>query len=347
VELIADSSPAILASFALRGHAMGVPLPSGRFTDPGKTVASQWQAYIAGQCGQHNDLALDLEVCTDETGLRVVVSTSSNLNVFRLKPVIEQLNAVSKGMGWFVVDAIYAIEKHGYPLYLPSTMGDYACYLWHQGCTTDKEFARELRHQQDNPKRWSLEKLKEHHDQPWPSDLDAAVEGHTWLLKRYYHDGVRESQRAPGWRKPAIPSRAEVLALLGKRDVDPLARAVLKAADDLLVEVECEAHPLADVGGLSSEELQAEFGWHGDEENVDILGATGIVVWDDPDTLLEALEHWEEYQMQGGDATTTVMVIRAKAGSDQQMATTVNQLKALVRRHALASRLLSFFKKEY
>jgi PRTRC genetic system protein F len=333
--------PIPLASFALQGNALGVPLPAGRFDDPLKTLTQQWSDYIKACCG-HSILSLGIRIRSGDNEICADIYAEPGIATFRLKPMIEQLNAAKAGMGWFVHDAVKAIGDQRIPIYLPSTMLDLGDYLWFQDCSTDAEFASRIREEEGGKKR-TLAQLKEEYSHPWPSDLDAAVDGHTWMLGRHYWP-EHQAKRPKGWRKPRVPSKAEAKAFAARADVPEELRRVVADAIGLLEDAKKKSHPLADIGHLNEDELAELYGHY--DEYIGRIGAMCFVAWDDPEILHEAVSHFEELEMQSSESCEVHFVIRAPHGDEAATDKAVKQLKAVVQRFALASKLLSHFNLE-
>lgn len=323
-------APRAVAAFALASAEVGVPLPASRFRDPLVTVTEQWRAYVHEQCGDNDLCSATLSLRTTEMLIYIDLDVNMRLNVFRLKPLIEELNTSVDGLGWLVYEAIQETSAHGYPMYLPAQLGEFADYLWFDDAETDSEFLKKLKERGDMNPRTSLKRAREVHHGQWPSDLLAAVDGHGWIY---------------GWKNHPRPKSATKKAARDflRRTDNAVHKHVVASALDLLGESpRGKPHILDDVGRPNDgEELREDpdyesFGCH-------YYGGAAFVAWNDPQPLIETVSHYEEYVMQADDGTTTHLVIRARCGDHASLLRAANQLKALVRHHALVAKLLAPF----
>ena len=330
-------APLHIAAFALEGHAQGVDLPRGKFTDPRNSLLKQWEQYIKRECGSDDPVNLNVEVVVEEDRLRVLVSAAHQLNIFRLKPIIERINAIDQRVGWFVYDAVCKASHEGYPIYQIADCADFAQMLWHQEATTDEELAREICSNEGT--RASMKKLRETYTFPWPSDLAAAVDGHEWMLNRYsYSPKLGRMTRVA--KEPKIGTLKQAAAF-AKSNVAADLKKVVAAAIDLVKEVNRKDNTMSTIGRVSPDDVDACNIY--DDTHVNSYGASCIVVWDSSDVMVEALEHWETSEMENGESTEVHLVLKADVTCKEQYATVAQQLKDLIRHHTCVSRLLKQF----
>lgn len=328
-------APINLAKFALSSHAAGVALTMAKFTDPKTSLVKQWERYFRQECGNGDLLGLDITCVVDDEKVQVVVEAASYLKTFRLKPVIEHLNGAMAGLGWFVYDAVSKIASHRYPMYHIRDLGSFCEMLWHNGHTKDADLAAELKLMDGLSSNTNMKKMRELYQFPWPSDIDADVDGHKWML-----DGSQ--------RSPKTASHKEAQAFVKANAAAPDLVAVVKSSLALLEHVQDAENSLANA---PQEELFEGDGdgdgeYCGDDYQPNRIGGSCVVVWDKATLMYEAMNHYEELELNGGEATTTHFVFRADASSDAHLETTVKRLQSLVRHHALAGRLLQHFPKE-
>jgi PRTRC genetic system protein F len=336
-------APLHIAAFALEGHALGVALPRGKFTDPKHSLQRQWEQYIKGECGPDDPVNLNLQVAVDEDRLRVLVSADPSLNIFRLKPVIERINAIDPKVGWFVYDAVKKASHEGYPIYQISDIADFAQMLWHQDCVTDAELAQQLRENEGT--RDSMKTLRETYTFPWPSDMAKAVDGHEWMLMRYSFSR-KAGRMVPTAKKPksATLAQAEAFAKHSRAPAD--LRKVVTAAIELIDEINRKDSAMRTIPRVKPADLE-DSSYLDDDSYINPYGAACMVVWDDPTLMVDALEHWESSEMQDGYATEVHLVLKADVTCEEQYGTVVKQLKDLIRHHACVSRLLKQFPQGY
>ncbi len=323
-----------MAGFALKGHALGVPLPAGKFTDPKNSLKKQWEQYIKAECGENDLINLHLQVSVEDSALAVYASACPRLNVFRLKPVIERIKAVDEKVAWFVYDAVRKASSHNYPVYQLSDFADFAQMVWHRESVTDEEMAEQLRQEEDTPDA-TIEDLRKTYSFPWPSALAVAVDGHEWMLNRQHYSYGRH---VPASKPPAIATlkKAKEFAESG---APAQLRRVVAAAIALVTEVARKSSTMRTIARPGREDDEDE-DYH---EHVNSCGASCGVVWDDPEVFLEALYHWETSEMESGETTEVHLVLTADLGCEEQYEKVVQQLKDLIRHHVCVSRLLQQF----
>lgn len=290
----------------------------------------QWQRLIEEEGGKENELGLDISIAVDDQRVQVTVEPQSNLETFRLKPVIEALNTAKPGLGWYVYQATAAIGANGFPIYHVSYMGDIAAMAWHGGSQTDKDLIAEIRAMEglEDP---SDEEVREHHPYPFPSDVDAEVGQHRWMLRR---PGATKEPR------PASQSAAERFAK--GRKSDPELKAVVQAAVDFMVYAEATRGVLTDEGSVDEDDRdEVERCYYHYEPSK--IGGSCFVVWDEARMFHEAVYHYEEMELNAGEATLTHFTFKARFDDAEEVRRIVTQLRTLVRYHTLASKLLNHF----
>lgn len=305
-----------LASFGLKAHSSGVRLPSGRFDNLAHTLAGQWTEYASKQVGPVDTLSAVLYLRTTESHLELSLACEQHIPVLRLKPVVEALNAAHPGMGWLVAKAVTDLVADYFPVYTPGAVRWFAEYVWHQGCSTDEDLMEQIRSEYSPEEVGDLQTLEDFKDRwphPWPSDFVADVEGHTFLF------GDKT------W--PKLPTRAAARAFCGRKDVDPGLRACVKDALAALQDFGKKKHICSDFD-------------HPDDGSV---GSTALVVWDDSHLAIETVEHHEQQCYEASEGSEIQFTYRAPLEDDEAITQLVRKTKALVKRFALASRLLSHF----
>ena len=136
-----------LAKFSLAAAQVGFKFPDCEL-DPDNLVGfvqKQLQAWIDDAIGSNARSCLRglprLHVSDSE--ITFLMDADASLQVHRLKPVIETLENIETGLGWYVVGVLEQSEGHGIPLYSPREMGEITEYMFH-GASTDEEFALEM-----------------------------------------------------------------------------------------------------------------------------------------------------------------------------------------------------------
>lgn len=336
-------APRHMAAFALAAHAKGVALPAGKFQSPKETLTQQWQNYVAATCGSHvNLLSMSMAIECTEKEARVVFSAQSNLNTFRLKPVITKLNDAFPGLGWLVYDAVAHASDDDFPIYNPMAISGFASHLWFYDCWDDEEMLEEIQ-AMDEPEetKKTVAEMRKVYDHPWPSDLVASVDGHGWMLGAYTHNGKRQ---LVGYKKPKRASLKDARAFTdGKYSKD--LQAVVADALALLAAVRKKASAMK---GCPFRPRAGDFGqtYMDDDDPLVSIGATCFVVWDSANFSWEAASHFEEYEMNGGECTEAFYVLKADPTNRFELEKLVTSTQEIVKRYALVSRLLHHFDME-
>ncbi|MBC5767593.1 PRTRC system protein F [Ramlibacter albus] len=319
-----------LAHLARASAAHGIPLPKGNFATMEQVVAAQWSQYLSEAAGPHAHAIAGqptLEVQDDK--LSLVIGADSSLNCFRLKPVVERLEGVLPGLGWYVNKVLRDASCHGHNMY------DMSCvqflihhYAMEMDEFTDESYARVL--MQDNgeepPETISQEMLDKMREEYafWPSQMAEDVDGWVHLIC-----GTAGKKAE---RKPARLSEAGARAWAKANPAHP----------DLQL-VSCALR----LAGLLKKDDRS-FCWYAahKDDDTDCIGAACFVAWDDPNLLFEAISHHEQNQYQSGQAVEAfaryVLPLHDEPTRDE-LAALVKSCKRYFQRWALLAELLSFF----
>lgn len=335
-------APRHMSALALAAHSHGVPLPAGKFTSLKDTLTRQWKSYVDATCGQRDPLMMSMGIEVTEEEAKVTFSAQSDLNTFRLKPVIAQLNDALPGLGWLVYDIVAKANDDDFPIYSPREIGDYASYMWFHSCWTDEDMAEEVRCMDDGLDDQSIVQLRETYAHPWPSDLIASVDGHGWMLGaasyskgKFTPVGVKRSPRA---------SIDDAHAFIeGKHPAD--LQALVADALILSATIDNKANPLK---GCPFRPRGADVGnsYMDPDDHLMRIGATCFVVWDKPTYSWEAASHFEEFELNGGDCSDAFYVVKADPTNKAELDKLVLATQEIVKRHAMVSRLLQHFPME-
>jgi PRTRC genetic system protein F len=314
-----------LARLAKAAAAEGIPMPSGEFLRIEEVVQAQWTQYLARfPDGVFEGVRGSPAISVTDTSLSVVIGARTSLNVYQLKPVVEQLEAALPGLGWFVQGAMQEANYHGHEQYEMSR----ATYIldglhWDLDEFTDQAYARRLLEDQgveppdgEIPPD-TMESLRADYSF-WPSEILDEVEGHEHLL-------------GMGGTKPKRLKPAAAEKWLRQNAGHALAEAVRLSLD--LIKA-CDA------------DRERKFVWNGQEDDLDSLGALCFVCWDNPNLLIEAISHYEQNQYNGGQCVEAF----ARHMLDLTAPVTDTHLRGFVRaaadyfnRWALLGKLLSHF----
>lgn len=320
-----------LARFAQASEANGIPLPGGNFADVDQVIGAQWSQYLNSLLGPHDRVLAGRPVLeVQDNTLSVMVGAESDLNCFRLKPIIETLEEMLPGLGWFIYGVISKATRYGHSIY-DMEMVQYLMnhYAMEMDEFTDEAYARAVMMDQGMaaPKVISpelIQELKEEYNF-WPSDVVASVDGWVHLV-------------APG-TKSKDPHREP--RKLSARAVKAWAKANSKKVGASLAECALRLQALLEKDDRS-------FAWHaaGREDDTDCMGALCFLTWDEPSMLFEAASHYEQDQYQAGQAVEAFArnVLRlTDEPNDDEIVGLVNSTKQYFKRWALLAELLSFF----
>ena len=316
------------AELSLEAHANGVVLPKGKFTDLKKTLAKQLQAYVLDQCGPDDPLALDLYLSLGDDDLKLVVGATPQIETFMLGPVIESLNAMHEGLGWFVYKTISAGDADGYPIYTPSLIGSLVDMMWFDVGLTDAEQAQGIRDDYGLSEDVDDEQVFEEHAGGYkPSDVLSSFGGHGWMLANYPREG-------PGFTQPeALSSKAaqQVIAAMPKTTLLEVVQAAIDLEAELQMDTNLRTHRSAE---------EDEWG-----SAVNAYGASCILVWNDHHIAHEVIQHYEENEMNSGESSEYHMTFTADPTDPDSIRALVRSFQDFVRRHAALKKVLQHFPK--
>jgi PRTRC genetic system protein F len=320
----------ILARFCRASAAAGVPLPSGEFRGIEEVLRAQWlqqlQRCMAPQCFAGAPATPAFQV--DDQSLQVVIGACADLTVYRLKPVVEALEASRPGLGWFVHGVLAAAPQHALQLY---DTGFTTCLLdglqLDLDAFSDECYARMLLSEQgdapppDQPvPAECIDALREQYAY-WPSQLLRDVDGHAHLLGHWGGaGGCRPAQLTPA-------RAAHWLRTHSRHAAADLVRTALA------LEAACRR------------DSKRAFAWYR-EDDLDSVGALCFLAWDQPAMLLEAVSHHEQNTMNGGQAEEAfarcAVLLDARA-FEKRVCALARATAAYFERWGLLAKLLSFF----
>jgi len=317
-----------LARFAAAAAAVGVPLPTGDFFNIEQVVQQQWAQFIEKQFSAEafQGVRADPVFQITDDALAVVITSNSSLSIYRLKPVVESLESQALGLGWFVHSVIQAAGYHAHAMYdmgMVTYMLD--AFHWNMDECTDEAYARSVMIDmgQDPPEgpipKETIDALREQYSY-WPSDILAEVDGHEHLV----------GYCAPSARPPTMTSRKakQWLRENGGNAFAPMVRIAI------------------DLDAAHKRDKERAFTWDGSEDDSDTLGALCFVAWDNPHLLLEAVEHHEQNQYNGGQAVEAFArctLDLAKNGTEPDLRQLARSTVDYFNRWALLGKLLSHF----
>lgn len=331
-ESLAQKNAAVLS---LDAHAIGVCIPKGKFTDLAKTLKKQFGDHIRRECGEDETLSMCLDLLVSEDRLELVLRADELVKTFALKPVIEALNAEREGLGWYVYETIRRGASDGYPVFDATAFGHFAEMIWFDPGMTDEEFAEHLRSEHGIDKSVKDEDVFNDYTAAGhrPSMLAEAFGGHLWMLNATRWNSTKRCVEMAG-KRPTILSRKQVGRLLRSLN-DPMHRKVVEAAMELEVEVDRKDSSLKTHWKTVGSDILHYEGTP--------VGASCALVWDDPTVPWELLQHYEEYELNGGDSTDIHIGVIAEADDPQDVRALVQSFLDLVKRHKALKGVLEHF----
>lgn len=285
-----------LAKFSLAAEKIGMELPGGDIRKLEGIVQKQLQDWLDKQIGANARKCLSGKplIAADSNEIVFFMQAVSNLELLKMKPVIEALETAVPGLGWYVVDVIERSHGRGISLYSPSAMSHHS-YYYFSGAESDKEFVTEMRAQEgeEEPSDEELAELIEQARNDYgylPSSMLESVEGHGHLL---------------GW---ASPDGKQKRKHLKKRQV-----AVLLKSTDLPDGLkQCVSDAIA-LDRIYSKDKGAYCWDNSDDEEQ--IGAACFIAWDDPGMLFELAGHHEEDAYNSGTGIECLCRFKVNTGA--------------------------------
>ena len=288
-----------LAKFSLAMEKLGLPLPGGLFTNPAKILKEQLHNWLEAQIGPSARAILNgaPHISATVEGMVFSMGATTDLELIKLKPLVETLESHHAGLGWYAVAVIERASVRGNGLYTPGSMAYHAQSYFH-GAESDREFVTEMRAMEgmDAPTDEEMPELLERALDDYgylPSSLLASVDGHAHLL------GWQPAEGAP---RVVRLKRAEVVARLKRLE---LPQQLLQCVNDAMaLDALLQKHNTVYAPGRLHY-----------EEDMEPIGAACFVAWDNPDLLFELAGHFEEDAYNCGTASENLVLLEVKAGA--------------------------------
>ena len=325
----------VLARLALAGEAGGLALPGGMMHTLEEVVAQQWSNYTEALTPRAGEgmKGTPTFLVTDEQ-LQVVIGARPDILTYRLKPVVDPLEAALPGLGWFITSVLDQVQSKGLFCYdMPMVVYHLDYRLTELDEFTDQCFARvvlmeegDYDYEPGTPvSDETMEALREQYVH-WPSDILAAVDGHQHLLGTVSYRPARD-KRAKG----TPVSLAKVKHWLRANAQHPQASCV---------------HAAVALKAAVSKRNAADFNFFSNANGSDVesIGAMCFVAWDDPHLLWETASHAEEQAYNCGDvmeAFARKTIPLDKGLTDQQLADLVTETKGFLNLWHLLEELMS------
>lgn len=320
----------ILATFALEAHANGVSLPAGKFTATNKTVQAQWNKYIATACGKISPLDMRMSFEVSPTDIKVSISPGGHIDFLRMKPIVEALNNVHTGLGWWVYQTASSASIDRYPIYRVQDLPDFLqtdC-----GCSdfSDEGLIKDYL-EGSGEKILTREEFEKEYQVFWPSELIKAVDDHAWLLNANSYN-----EKSGKWvrvgKKPPIATLKDAKKFLAGR-----APKALKTIVEDFVALHDELNRPKSLMKDASGQID-EYG-----DGMQPIGASCALVWDSHDMPWSLIQHFEESLSNHGEYCDEHIVFQSDAFNQVSISRLVQSLKDFVTRHAAINKAFTHF----
>lgn len=183
---------ALAAGFILASEDAGVPLPTKTNGTLLEVLGRQWQQYIRSKTADLNRDYSDVEMCITlaSDSLAISVRTESVVRTYRVKPLVQRLERVKPGLGWYIYDMFSQLYSRGLHFM------DMSWYTWFTerfGTSpgTDEELAQTILEEQfgDDTEYlpFDASRMEEYREAlqdfmpAWPSEVVKALDGYAHL----------------------------------------------------------------------------------------------------------------------------------------------------------------------
>lgn len=330
-----DADTSSLAKFMLLAHEKGIAIPDSIYTTTTEAMTQQFASYAKSQV-RNLTVALPMDVTLTVFDQKIELgghATDRMQGVYQLKEPIERLNVASPGLGWFITGLIANGHSVGMTTYDPSRIASCVSHVWFYA-ETDLEMAAEaIGIDEEHVTAEQLEEVRNEHTF-MPSDFLQCYGGHKNLLSW----SQTEDEKAAS----CAMSVSEVRSCIHKLNLVDEDRALVMAA--------LKFHDL--IMGKEADDAVAPKGWfeHELDENqhneLESIGSLAFVVWDDSDFAYEAINHYEEYAMNGEGSTSQIVGLNVELDEPASWDRLIDAYKLYIERYAAFSTFIGLLPKE-
>lgn len=277
---------------------------------------------------------LDFILHLAEDEIDLVLSAESQIQVLELKPIIERLNEHANGLGWFVYETLSTAGTR-YPIYDDSWVLSICEMLWFDPSMTDEEYVENILCENGEKRngRDDEEILNEYTAGFRPSDVQEMLTGNLLALTTHQ---IKSGTSGEDQERP-VPTSLRAAQLLLKKDMPDDLRQVVKDAIALRKQVNRKDQMVKQSSPLPPDSQ--------DEYCGQPYGASCIAVWQANDFCREAINHFEEMEMNTGESGPVHMHFQARANDDESVKQLVKAFKDVVDWHSAVGRVLKHFRK--
>lgn len=333
----------VIARFALEANDLGVPLPDGDFATADNTLKLQWDQYIKAVCGNDSPLNMSMHVQVTNAQIAVGISPPGSINFLRMRPLIESLNSAMGGLGWWAYGLTCAASGDYYPIYGPIDYADFLTRdMWVEDFT-DKAVVDAYNEMEST--ELTREEIEAANKPFWPSELIAAVDGHTWMLGRSGKQCGRPQKSTSRGTRPKPSTLADAKRFLREGNDVALMAAVrsflelhteLQRSDSRMRLAEQGDRPMTE--DWSDEEEEAQY-----QRDSETLGASCALVWEASGIAVALIQANEIRLMESGEHVDDHIRFTSKSLKRSDLRELIISMKDFVRRHVAISKAFAHF----
>lgn len=297
----------LTAGFILASEDAGVPLPANTNGTLLEVLGRQWQQYIRSKTADlsrdYSDVEMSITLASDSLALSV--RTENVARTYRVKPLVQRLERIRPGLGWYVYDMFCGIYSRGLH-YLD--MSWYSWFTERYGASpgTDEEVAKTILEEQFYEDTeylpFDASRMEEYREAlqdflpAWPSEVVKDLDGYAHLAGLPVGKGAKS--------KPKKLSKTAFRKLAADKTLPRKVSEALKAAAAL------EAQINKIEGGVLTPE---------DGDRVPLF----LLAWDSPHIMWNIANSMLDDSMNSGVLEYDLAVQKVRAGS------TPSDLKAM------------------
>jgi PRTRC genetic system protein F len=231
----------LAAKFILASEDAGVPLPTNTKGSLLEVLGRQWQQYIQSKTSDLNRdyRGVEMSIVLGAETLALSLRTEEVVRTYRVKPLVQRLERIKPGLGWYVYHLIGGIYSRGLHY---MDMGWYSWFTDRYGSCpeTDEELAQAILEEQFYDETdylpFDVKRMEEYKEAlsdfmpAWPSDVIKAVDGHAHLAGLSKGKGIKV--------KPKNLTKTAFKRLAADKTLPRKVREALNAAKALEAQID-------------------------------------------------------------------------------------------------------------
>lgn len=291
----------LAAQFILASESAGVPLPTNTHGTLLEVLGRQWRQYIQSKTADLSRDYRDVEMCVTlaSDSLSLSVRSESVGRTYRVKPLVQRLERVKPGLGWYIYDMLSGIYSRGLH-YMDMSWYSWFTDRYDTSAGTDEELARTILEEQfyedteylpfDASRMEEYKEALQDFIPAWPSDVVKSLDGYAHLA------GLPVGKSAK--RKPKSLSKTAFRTLAADKTLPRRVSEVLKSAVTLEAQIK-KIEP-----GLLTPE---------DADRVPLF----LLAWDSPHIMWNIANSMLDDSMNSGVLEYELATQKVTAGSTQ------------------------------